>query len=125
MEMEWFCHPDEAGKWMDFWFEERQKFWRSVGLTSDNIQMRKHGDDELSHYAKEGLGTSDIEYRFPFTAPDYGELEGIAHRCDFDLTQHQEHSGTKMEYIDPMDNQNRFIPHVIEPAAGLTRGVLI
>lgn len=124
MEMEWFCHPDEAEKWMDFWFEQRQKFWHSVGLTSDNIQMRKHGDDELSHYAKKGLGTSDIEYRFPFTAPDYGELEGIAHRCDFDLTQHQEHSGTKMEYIDPMDNKNRFIPHVIEPAAGLTRGVL-
>lgn len=123
MEMEWFCHPDEAEKWMDFWFEERQKFWKSIGLTSDNIQMRKHGDDELSHYAKEGLGTSDIEYRFPFTAPDYGELEGIAHRCDFDLTQHQEHSGTKMEYIDPQTN-DRFIPHVIEPAAGLTRGVL-
>lgn len=124
MEMEWFCHPDDAAQWMDFWFEERTKFWKAVGLSDTNLQMRKHGDDELSHYAKEGLGTSDIEYRFPFTAPGFGELEGIAHRCDFDLTQHQEHSGTKMEYIDPQDNKNRYIPHVIEPAAGLTRGVL-
>ena len=124
MEMEWFCAPETAEKWKDFWFEERTRFWKSVGLTGDNLIVRKHGDDELSHYAKEGLGTSDIEYKFPFTAPGYGELEGIAHRCDFDLTQHQEHSGTKMEYIDPQDNKNRYIPHVIEPAAGLTRGVL-
>jgi glycyl-tRNA synthetase len=124
MEMEWFCHPDEAEKWRDFWFDERVKFWKSVGLSDENLMMRKHGDDELSHYAKEGLGTSDVEYKFPFTDPEYGELEGIAHRCDYDLTQHQEHSGTKMEYVDPQDNQNRFIPHVIEPAAGLTRGVL-
>ncbi len=124
MEMEWFCHPDEAKVWMDFWFEERKKFWISVGLTEKNMQLRPHGKDELSHYAKEGLGTSDIEYKFPFTAPDFGELEGIAHRCDFDLTQHQAHSGQKMEYMDPVDTSKRFIPHVIEPAAGLTRGVL-
>jgi glycyl-tRNA synthetase len=88
MELEWFCHPDEAAKWRNFWFEERQKFWRSLGLSSDNIQMRDHDSDELSHYAKAGLGTADIEYRFPFTAPGFGELEGIAHRCDFDLKQH-------------------------------------
>lgn len=124
MEMEWFCAPDEAKMWQDFWFDERVKFWRSVGLGSDNMVMRKHDSDELAHYAKEGLGTSDIEYKFPFTDPGYGELEGIAHRCDFDLKQHQEHSGTKLEYMDPTDNKNRFIPHVIEPAAGLTRGVL-
>lgn len=124
MEMEWFCAPDEAKQWQDFWFDERVKFWRSVGLGSDNMVMRKHDSDELAHYAKEGLGTSDIEYKFPFTAPGYGELEGIAHRCDFDLKQHQEHSGVKLEYMDPQDPKNRFIPHVIEPAAGLTRGVL-
>lgn len=124
MELEWFCHPDEAKLWRDFWFEERQKFWRICGLTSNNIQMRDHDSDELSHYAKEGLGTADIEYRFPFTAPGFGELEGIAHRCDFDLTQHQEHSGQKMEYIDPERDNERYIPHVIEPASGLTRGVL-
>lgn len=124
MEMEWFCHADEAEKWMKFWFEERVKFWKSLGLSDENLQIRDHDKDELSHYAKEGLGTSDIEYRFPFTAPGFGELEGIAHRCDFDLTQHQSHSGQKMEYVDPMDPKNKFIPHVIEPAAGLTRGVL-
>lgn len=123
MEMEWFCHPDEAKMWRDFWFAERQKFWKSVGLTSDNLRMRDHDQDELSHYAKAGLGTADIEYRFPFTAPDFGELEGIAHRCDFDLTQHQKHSTTKLEYLDPV-SQQKFMPHVIEPAAGLTRGVL-
>ncbi len=124
MEMEWFCHPEEVEKWRDFWFDERVKFWRAVGLASDNLQMRKHGDDELSHYAKEGLGTSDIEYKFPFTDPDFGELEGIAHRCDFDLTAHQEHSGQKLEYLDPARDNERYMPHVIEPAAGLTRGTL-
>ncbi|MBI2234085.1 MAG: glycine--tRNA ligase [Micavibrio aeruginosavorus] len=123
MEMEWFCHPDEAKLWRDFWFAERQKFWRAIGLRSDNLRMRDHDQDELSHYAKAGLGTADIEYRFPFTAPDFGELEGIAHRCDFDLTQHQKHSGVKLEYMDPV-TQEKFMPHVIEPAAGLTRGVL-
>ncbi|MBI4031889.1 MAG: glycine--tRNA ligase [Proteobacteria bacterium] len=124
MEMEWFCHGDDAKKWRDFWFSERTKFWQSIGLKSDNLRVRDHDKDELSHYAKEGLGTADIEYRFPFTAPDFGELEGIAHRCDFDLTQHQEHSKQKLEYMDPDDNTKRYIPHVIEPAAGLTRGVL-
>jgi len=124
MEMEWFCHPDEAEKWQSFWFEQRVKFWKSVGLSDDNMMMRPHDSDELAHYAKEGLGTSDIEYKFPFTAPGYGELEGIAHRCDFDLTQHQEHSGVKLEYLDQANNNERFMPHVIEPAAGLSRGVL-
>lgn len=124
MEMEWFCHPSEAKMWRDFWFEQRQKFWTAIGLVSENVRMRDHDSDELSHYAKEGLGTADIEYRFPFTAPGFGELEGIAHRCNFDLTQHQKHSGVKMEYTDPMDPKNKFIPDVIEPAAGLTRGVL-
>ncbi|MEM7679529.1 MAG: glycine--tRNA ligase [Pseudomonadota bacterium] len=124
MEMEWFCHPDDAAKWHEFWSEERTRFWKMCGLGDENMIMRKHDADELAHYAKEGLGTSDIEYKFPFTAPGYGELEGIAHRCDFDLKQHQEHSGQKLEYMDPTDSKNRFIPHVIEPAAGLTRGVL-
>ncbi|HRC26047.1 MAG TPA: glycine--tRNA ligase, partial [Alphaproteobacteria bacterium] len=76
MEMEWFCHPSEAKLWRDFWFAERQKFWESIGLSGDNLQMRDHDADELSHYAKAGYGTADIEYRFPFTAPGFGELEG-------------------------------------------------
>ena len=124
MELEWFCHPDEAKKWRDFWFTERQKFWQAIGLTGGNMQIRDHDQDELSHYAKEGLGTADIEYRFPFTYPGFGELEGIAHRCDFDLTAHQEHSKTKLEYLDPERNNEKYMPHVIEPASGLTRGVL-
>lgn len=109
--------------WISGW-DERKKWWNSIGLTDANMILRPHDKDELSHYAKAGHGTTDIEYCFPFTWPGYGELEGIAHRCDYDLTQHQEHSGTKMEYVDPQDPDGRYIPHVIEPAAGLTRGVL-
>lgn len=121
MEMEWFCHPDDASKWFDFWKEERKKFWQKIGLDSDNILMRDHDADELVFYSK---GTCDIEYKYPFTAPDFGELEGIANRGDYDLTQHQEHSKTKLEYLDPERNNEKYLPHVIEPAAGLTRGVL-
>jgi glycyl-tRNA synthetase len=125
MEMEWFCHPDEAKKWFEFWTETRKKWWEAVGVSPANLQVRAHERDELSHYAKAGVGTVDIEYRFPFTWPGFGELEGIAHRCDFDLTQHEKHSGKKMEYFDDsVQPPRRFIPHVIEPAAGLTRGVL-
>ncbi|TVQ83645.1 MAG: glycine--tRNA ligase [Micavibrio sp.] len=124
MEMEWFCHPDEAKKWLDFWIEARKDWWAKIGIRSNNLLIRPHEKDELSHYAKEGYGTVDVEYRFPFTAPGFGELEGIAHRCDFDLKQHEEHSGTKMAYVDPQAPDDRYIPHVIEPAAGLTRGVL-
>ncbi len=120
MEMEFFCHPDESQKWFDFWKEERRKFWEGIGLTSENIIFREHDADELVFYSK---CTYDVEYRFPFTAPGFGELEGIAYRTDYDLKQHQEHSGQKMEYMDPVTNE-RYIPHVIEPAAGLTRGVL-
>ncbi len=124
MEMEWFCHPEEAQKWHTFWIEERKKWWLSLGISEDNILMRDHDKDELAHYAKDGLGTVDVEYKFPFTDPGFGELEGIAHRGDFDLTQHQEHSGQKLEYLDPARDNERYMPHVIEPAAGLTRGVL-
>lgn len=124
MEMEWFCHEDEAEKWFEFWIKERREFWTSVGLRDANLIERKHDDDELSHYAKGGMGTYDIEFKFPFTDPGYGELEGIAHRKNFDLSQHEEHSGQKMKYVDPERNNEQYIPHVIEPAAGLTRGVL-
>jgi len=121
MEMEWFCHPDEADMWFDFWMEERRKWWLSIGVGSNDIIFRKHEADELVFYSKK---TFDVEYRFPFTAPGFGELEGIAYRTDYDLGQHAKFSGAKMEYMDPMDNTKRYVPHVIEPAAGLTRGVL-
>lgn len=124
MEMEWFCHPDDAETWYKFWIDQRKDWWKSVGLSDDAMILRDHDRDELAHYAKEGMGTVDIEFKFPFTAPGFGELEGIAHRCDYDLTQHQDHSGQKLEYFDQAGTGERYIPHVIEPAAGLTRGVL-
>jgi glycyl-tRNA synthetase len=137
MEMEWFCHPDEARMWFDFWKNERMRWWRSLGVSDTNLRFRDHDADELSHYSKM---TVDIEYRYPFTAPDYGELEGIAHRGSFDLTQHQQHSGQKLEYFDQdlqlklkaegrpdeeIKMRSRYIPNVIEPAAGLTRAVAL
>jgi glycyl-tRNA synthetase len=123
MEIEFFCHPDDARTYFEFWADVRSKWWNSVGVTSANLQVRKHAQDELAHYAKEGAGTVDIEYRFPFTWPGYGELEGVAHRSDFDLRQHQQFSKTNLSYFDT-DTQQRFLPHVIEPSAGLSRGVL-
>jgi len=123
MEIEWFCHPDEAKMWFEFWADTRAKWWNKVGVTSANLKVRAHDRDELAHYAKEGAGTVDIEYRFPFSWPGYGELEGVAHRSDFDLSQHQKFSKTNLSYFDT-DTQQRFVPHVVEPSAGLSRGVL-
>jgi glycyl-tRNA synthetase len=137
MEMEWFCHPDEARQWYEFWKVERMNWWRSLGVKESNLRLRDHASDELSHYSKM---TVDIEYLYPFTAPDFGELEGIAHRGCFDLTQHQTHSGQKLDYFDQdlqlklkeqgvspdeIKAKSRYIPNVIEPASGLTRAVLV
>jgi glycyl-tRNA synthetase len=123
MEIEWFCHPNEAHSWFEFWAETRAKWWNSVGITGENLKVRRHAQDELAHYAKEGAGTVDLEYRFPFSWPGYGELEGVAHRSDFDLRQHQQFSKTNLSYFDT-ETQQRFLPHVVEPSAGLSRGVL-
>ena len=129
-ELEFFCHPDESQDWYRFWRDFRMEWWKSLGLAGDNLILREHDKDELSHYSQ---GTSDVEYRFPFTAPGFGELEGIAHRGNFDLTQHQKHSGAKLEYNDTERGEilpngsrrgERYLPHCIEPAAGLDRGVL-
>lgn len=123
MEMEWFCHADDAKLWYEFWQQERYKWWLSIGLNKESLQLRKHEMDELSHYAKTGEGTCDIEFKYPFTDPDFGELEGVAHRSNYDLTAHQNHSKTKLEYFDTERNES-YLPHVIEPAAGLSRGTL-
>jgi len=133
MEIEFFCHASEAHAWYAFWREERMRWWRSLGLAGESLQMREHERDELAHYAREGAGTSDVEYRFPFTAPGFGELEGISHRSNFDLTQHQQHARSSLEYFDAERGEllpngshkgEKYLPQVIEPSAGLDRGVL-
>jgi len=121
MELEWFCHPDDVPMWFDFWVEQRKKFWQSVGIPLEHLNFNDIPKEELAHYSSR---TIDFEYRFPFSGDGFDELEGVAHRGNFDLTQHQEFSKTKLEYMDPNDPQNRYLPHVIEPSAGLSRGVL-
>jgi glycyl-tRNA synthetase len=122
MEMEFFCDPDSSQQWFEFWVSTRLKWWEErIGLSKAKILRRDHAKDELSHYSS---CTADVEYMYPFTEPKFGELEGIAHRGNFDLTQHQSHSGKNLEYIDQEGGNKRYLPHVIEPASGLTRGVL-
>lgn len=125
MEIEFFVPPQDAHQWYDFWRKQRYQWWLSVGLSKDNLRLREQSKEELAHYAKEGAGSSDIEYRFPFTDPDFGELEGIAHRTDYDLRQHAEHSGhgDRFKYFDQETN-TRYFPHIIEPSAGADRGAL-
>jgi glycyl-tRNA synthetase len=114
MEMEYFCRPEEAGQWFEYWIDQRSGWYRDLGMNENNIRIRKHDDDELSHYSE---GTVDVEYRFPW---GWDELEGIANRTDFDLRQHTEHSGQDLRYYD-QETDERFFPYVIEPAAGATR----
>lgn len=121
MEMEFFVPPEDGMMWHEFWVNERMRWWEAQGVSKDNLFEHKIEASELSHYSK---ATSDLEYRYPFTAPGFGELEGVAYRTDYDLKQHQEHSRTNLEYIDQEANR-RYVPHVIEPAAGLTRGMLV
>ncbi len=125
MEIEFFIRPDQANEWYRFWRDSRYAWWKSIGLAGDNLQLREHEKEELAHYAKEGAGVCDIEYRFPFTAPGFGELEGVAHRADFDLKAHANAcgKGDKMRYFDQERNE-RYFPHVIEPSAGADRGTL-
>ncbi len=120
MELEWFCAEEDVPKWFDFWVEQRTNFWLSLGIDKNNLHFLDVPKDDLAHYSSR---TIDVEYKFPFADPDFDELEGIAHRGNYDLTQHQKHSGQKMEYFDQAENK-RFLPHVIEPSTGLTRGVL-
>lgn len=121
MEMEFFCHPDDGLMWYEFWVAERMRWWEAQGVAKENLFRHIIAPEDLSHYSK---GTSDIEYRYPFTAPNFGELEGVAYRTDYDLKQHQQFSRQNLEYIDQEKNE-RYVPHVVEPASGLTRGVLV
>ncbi len=114
MEMEFFCRPGEDGEWFQYWVDRRFQWYIDLGMSPDNMRLRHHDTDELSHYS---TGTADVEYLFPW---GWDELEGIANRTDFDLRQHSEHSGEDLRYFDQESNE-RFFPYVIEPAAGATR----
>jgi glycyl-tRNA synthetase len=145
MEIEFFCNPKSSPEWYKYWRDRRFKWYLDLGLSSERLQMREHHTEELSHYS---CGTADIEYAFPFLPPgEFGELEGIAHRGDFDLRSHMEGkldpnskpelkvelgpdgkpkwrgSGKDLSYRDELTNE-RFTPHVIEPSAGADRGTL-
>ncbi len=144
MEIEFFCHPNESRAWYEYWRNRRLQWYVSLGLRSDRLRLREHGPEELSHYS---CGTADIEYAFPFLPEgDFGELEGVAHRGDFDLRSHMEGklirvgdhfeldrlpdgrpkypgSGKDLTYFDD-ETRERFVPHVIEPSAGADRATL-
>jgi glycyl-tRNA synthetase len=144
MEIEFFCHPSNSRKWYEYWRDRRMAWYKDLGLAGDRLRLRDHEPDELSHYS---TGTGDIEYAFPFLPPgEYGELEGIAHRGDFDMRSHMEGkldpkscpltvqlgedgkplhkgSGRDLTYRDDVTNE-RFTPHVIEPSAGADRATL-
>jgi glycyl-tRNA synthetase len=124
MEMEFFVPPAEAEHWFAHWLAEREAWYVGLGIRPDHLRLRAHDADELSHYSS---GTSDVEYLFPPTAPGgeprWSELEGIANRGDFDLSRHAEFSGEKLEYFDQATGE-RYVPHVIEPAAGADRAML-
>jgi glycyl-tRNA synthetase len=117
MEMEYFVPPDEAAKWFEYWCEERLRWYVELGIDESHLRLRPHEADELSHYSS---GTSDVEYLFPW---GWGELEGVANRGDYDLRQHAEHSGERLDYFD-QGTDTRYVPHVIEPAAGATRTLM-
>jgi len=117
MEMEFFVPPDQGTKWFEYWCEERYRWYLDLGIPEASLRLRPHDPEELSHYSS---GTSDVEYLYPW---GWGELEGIANRGDYDLTQHANHSGEKLEYYDQAANE-RYVPHVIEPAAGATRTMM-
>jgi glycyl-tRNA synthetase len=117
MEMEFFVPPDDAPEWYDHWRAERQRWYEQLGIRPDHLRLREHDPDELSHYSS---ATADVEYLFPM---GWSELEGIANRGNFDLTQHAEHSGEKLQYVDSATGE-RYVPHVIEPAAGADRATL-
>jgi glycyl-tRNA synthetase len=117
MEMEFFVPPGDAPEWHRHWIDERMRWYTELGIRPDRLRLREHGPEELSHYSS---ATSDVEYLFPI---GWSELEGIANRGDFDLTQHAKFSGEKLEYFD-QEAGEAYVPHVVEPAAGVDRSLL-
>jgi len=117
MEIEFFVAPADAGEWHERWLADRMRWYTDLGIRADHLRLRAHDSDELSHYSS---ATSDVEYLFPM---GWSELEGIANRGDFDLTQHAKFSREKLDYVDSSTG-DRYVPHVIEPSAGADRGTL-
>ena len=117
MELEFFIHPGENEKWLDYWCEERLNWFKKLGINPEKLRLRPHDKDELAHYS---TACFDVEYEFPF---GWSELEGIADRGTFDLDQHNEYSGKKQQYFDPLTNE-RIVPAVVESSAGVDRTFL-
>ena len=120
MEMEFFCEPGTDEQWHQYWIDHRRAWYVDLGISEGNPRLYEHPKEKLSHYSKR---TVDLEYRFGFSGGEWGELEGIANRTDFDLTTHAKHSGKDLSYFDQTRNE-RWVPYVIEPAAGLTRSLM-
>ncbi|MFA9429593.1 glycine--tRNA ligase [Egicoccus sp. AB-alg2] len=120
MEMEFFVAPGTDEEWHQYWIDERMDWYTDLGIRRENLRIREHAEDELSHYAKR---TVDIEYFFPDASMGWSELEGLANRTDFDLKAHAAASGKDLSYYD-QPNDHRYVPYVIEPAAGATRATL-
>jgi len=120
MEMEFFVEPGTDETWHQYWIDQRLKWYTGLGINVDNLRLFEHPAEKLSHYSKR---TVDIEYRFGFSGSEFGELEGVANRTDFDLRTHAEASGKDLSYFDQTKNE-RWVPYVIEPAAGLTRSLM-
>ncbi|MFS0885438.1 glycine--tRNA ligase [Aeromicrobium sp. 179-A 4D2 NHS] len=120
MEMEFFVKPGEDEQWHQYWIDTRLKWYTDLGVNPDNLRLYEHPAEKLSHYSKR---TVDIEYRFGFAGSEFGELEGVANRTDFDLSTHAKHSGQDLSYFDQANNE-RWTPYVIEPAAGVNRSLM-
>jgi glycyl-tRNA synthetase len=118
MEMQFFVEPGTDDEWFEYWKAQRMAWHQGLGIRADRLRFHEHGPDELAHYAKRAF---DIEYEFPF---GWQEFEGIHNRTDFDLRRHQEFSGKKLEYVDPVVREKRYLPYVVETAVGVGRTVL-
>jgi len=118
MEMQFFVEPGSDDEWFEYWKAQRMEWMLSLGIRAEKLRFDEHGPDALAHYAKKAF---DIQYEFPF---GWQEFEGIHNRTDFDLRRHQEYSGKKLEYVDPVDRNKRYLPYVIETAIGVGRTVL-
>lgn len=120
MEMEFFVRPGTDEQWHQYWIDARTRWYVDLGVKPENLRHYEHPKEKLAHYSKR---TVDIEYRFGFQGSEWGELEGVANRTDYDLKAHAEHSGEDLSYFDQSSGE-RYIPYVIEPAAGLTRSLM-